>query len=394
MNKAQDKRMINRAGAYRVQDEQKHYKKRRSRSTVTLYIMVLLFMLTIGVVLIFTVFFKITAVNVEGLNRYEQQQVIDSSAIMIGENMFSLNRGAIEASLVKTYSYFEEVKLHYHLPDTITIRVREAQPVGAVQQGESFLLISQGGRVLESVVGAPPGVTVVKGFSALPVKAGETIDGMLEMRREKLSKGVPMLPEDSEEVKKTKKAEYEAENALVKELSGKFAMMRAFFASCGEIGFSGVNILDVSDQFNLVATSGKVIMEFGAESELTYKMQCVQQVFAEKLGDDFEGVLDASYPGKVRVRTLSAEAQGMTPDQYAEYLYKQSGGSVVTSQEDTALQPSPAPQTQQSGEAPKIEERQAEASSESENTPEEESEASQPQSDEAAGMEWEVIDVE
>ncbi|MEG0114877.1 MAG: hypothetical protein RSA00_00465, partial [Hydrogenoanaerobacterium sp.] len=52
---------------------QKRHKHRRSRNTAALYIMVLVFMLTVGVVLIFTVFFKVLNINVEGLTRYNEQ---------------------------------------------------------------------------------------------------------------------------------------------------------------------------------------------------------------------------------------------------------------------------------------------------------------------------------
>ena len=373
------------------EQNKKRHKRRRSRNTAMLYIMVLLFMLTVGVVLIFTVFFKVITIDIEGLSRYEPQEVIASTGIAVGENMFRLNRGEIESSLEKNYSYFETVKLKYRLPDTIIIQVHEAQPVGAIKQGESYLMISQSGRVLESIADNPPaGIVVVKGFSALPVKVGLTLEQMLEEQKESLKLAQELPPLATQEEKNAKKQELAATALLNKETSGKVDMMQAFFKSSAEEGFTVVNTIDVSDQFNLLAISGRATLEFGAESELNYKMQCVKKVFDEKLGDNFEGTVDASYAGRVRVRRISAQEQGMTPDEYAQYLYKQSGGVDTTLQET-----SPLPET-----SPKAPSSAAAAPPAKEKEPKTEllPEASSQEQDEniiaGDGFDWEVIDVE
>ncbi|MEG1953149.1 MAG: FtsQ-type POTRA domain-containing protein [Hydrogenoanaerobacterium sp.] len=329
---------------------QKRHKHRRSRNTAALYIMVLVFMLTVGVVLIFTVFFKVLNINVEGLTRYNEQDVIASSGIAMGENMFALRRSEIEAELVKKYSYFEKVKLVYHLPDTVTIKITEAQPVGAVQQGEMYMVISSAGRVLENTAELPPKVVTVKGFDILPLAVGGTFDEMLLKQQEDFKLAAKLPVEATAQEKEEKKAELIALTAHNKEMEEKVAMMRAFFSSAAETNFIEAEILDVSDKFNLIAVIDKVTIEFGAEAELSYKMQCVQKVFSEKLPKNFEGKLDASYAGRVRVRHLNSEIQGMTTDQYAEYLYEQNSASLMSSADGSSSsvpEQQPKPEVQQ-----------------------------------------------
>lgn len=320
----------------RVQNQKRH-KRRRRRNNATLYLMVLIFIVTVGLILIFTVFFKIVGVEVAGLSRYEAQQIIDASGIVAGENMFRLNRTEIEDKLVKEYSYFEKVRLKYNLPDAITIEVTEAQPVGAVQQGESYLLISAGGRVLESTAAPAEGLPIIKGFHALAVNAGDTLESLLERMRADAKLAAKAVPEETAEQRALKKEALQATESLANELESKVNMMKAFFAAAEETGFAGVNTLDLSDKFNLVAETGSALVEFGAESELVYKMQCAQEVLQNKLGVNFKGKIDVSKAGWVRVRHMSAEAQGMTADEYAEYLYRQSGGGVVAAENEEEL---------------------------------------------------------
>lgn len=325
----------------RAQNSKRHKLKRRGNNAL-LYIMVLILMLTVGVVLIFTVFFKVINIEVVGLSRYSKQDVIKTSGIVEGVNMFRLDRKGIEDALVKKYSYFEAVHLKYGLPDTITIKVMEAEPAGAIQQGETYILISASGRVLETdVTELMSGLPIIKGFNALQLSQGSTIEDMLrKMRKEAAAKGEPKEG-DTAEMRQAKQDAQRAAEQAVSNLSSQMDVMKAFLQTVGITGFTQVNYVDLSDKFNLVVGyNGKIIVEFGSEAELAYKIQCVQKVIDEKLADTFEGKIDASYPGRVRVRRLSLQAQDMTEDEYAEYLYEQNGGEQPEASDESSAESS------------------------------------------------------
>ena len=314
---------------------QKRHKRKRRRSYLALYLTVLVVMLAVGLVLIFTVFFKVLTIETEGLTRYDEDQVIASSGIVEGVNLFRINRSAVEEKLVQDYSYFESVHLRYKLPDQVTIQVTEAEPVGAIRQGETFLLISDAGRVLESAVIDPPSQVVqIKGFNALSIEAGDTLWGMIERMQKSAEKAAVIESGDTAETRAAKTATKQANDQVISNIKSRVTMLDAYFAAARETGFDGATVIDLSDQFNLIANLGDgIVVEFGSEAELAYKMQMVQAVLA-KQAEGFEGKIDASKPGRAGVRRMSREEMEMTPEEYAEYLYEQAADAAPENGEE------------------------------------------------------------
>ena len=341
----------------RAQNGKRHKRKRRG-GAVRLYVMVLFFMLTIGVVLIFTVFFKVAQIEVIGLTRYQDADVIASSGIEAGMNMFRLNRTGICGNLVAEYSYFGEVRLKYTLPDTVSILVTEAEPAGAVKQGTGYLLFSKEGRVLETNVAAPPkNVPLVKGLSeTLALSAGQQMDTTDEDGLKVLLEEIAVLQKKiagskaGEKVLAEKQAELDGlekrANEITTEISqrrARLAVLNAFFAARDAEGLMGVTAIDLSDPYNLIISRGsKVQIELGSEAELQAKLKRVNFVLTEKLGDDFEGVIDASYSGKTFVTPMDVAAQGMTPEEYAQFLY---GSSEAQPEQSSQGNEAPAKET-------------------------------------------------
>ena len=63
--------------------------------------------------------------------------------------MFRLKDQQIGDKLVEEYSYISKVKIRRKLPDTIVLEITEATPIGAIDAGAGYTLISEEGRVLE-----------------------------------------------------------------------------------------------------------------------------------------------------------------------------------------------------------------------------------------------------
>lgn len=325
----------------RQQNAVKH-KRRRRGNNILLYIMVMVVMLTVGVVLIFTVFFKIVTISTEGLTRYTDQEIIQSSGILVEQNMFRLDQTSIEQALTQKYSYLEEVEIKLKPADTVIIKVTEAQPVAALQQGENYLLVSANGRVLETSPNVPEGLLKVKGLKAMAITTGETLDGMLQKQREEAQALAKVLEADTEAVAKAKKDAYQLKNAVLVELGEQISMMKAFFAVLANQNMSGFDFIDLSDQYNISAGyQNRVTITLGTEADLEFKLEYVQAVLSQ-LEPGFEGKIDISNPDwGAGVREIDLAAQNMTPDEYAEYLFQKNGGGqpVVSSASGESSQP-------------------------------------------------------
>lgn len=311
----------------RQQNAVKH-KRRRRGNNILLYIMVLIVMLTVGVVLIFTVFFKIVTISTEGLTRYTDQEIIQSSGILPEQNMFRLDRTAIAQELTKNYSYLEEVHIKLKPSDTVIIQVTEAQPVAALQQGENYLLVSAKGRVLATSADVPEGLLKVKGLKAMDITTGETLDGMLQKQREEAKAAAKVLEADTEAIAKAKKDAYQLKSAVLAELNEQISMMKAFFAVLANQNMRGFDYIDLSDPYNISAGyQNRVTIALGTEAELEFKLEYVQAVLSQ-LEPGFEGKIDISNPDwGAGVREIDLAAQNMTPDEYAEYLFQKNGGA-------------------------------------------------------------------
>lgn len=96
-------------------------------------------------------FFKTQNFVVSGNQRYTEQEIIDSTGVEIGDNMFLLNKFAISSQMTRQLPYIESVSIRRSLPDTLVISVEECQAVAAIVQDGAGWLISSGGKLLEQV---------------------------------------------------------------------------------------------------------------------------------------------------------------------------------------------------------------------------------------------------
>lgn len=158
--------------AQRLRDQ-----KKRRRKKAVLYFVLFLLILCVGTVLTFTVFFHIAGYEIKGNSRYTAQEIIAAAEIAQGENLFLCKTGQAAERIQEKLPYVESVTIRRKLPDKLVITVQEAQFKLAVQQGNAYLIMTGGGKVLE--IGAtelPEGAALLKGVavkSASPGKQAE-----------------------------------------------------------------------------------------------------------------------------------------------------------------------------------------------------------------------------
>lgn len=142
-----------------------------------------------------TVFFQVEQIEVSGNHRYTQEEIVAATGIVAGDNLFRMNKFAIQDRVKEEMPYIEDILIRRRLPSTITVAVEEWDAVAQIlpnpgwvapepeetEEGEEEVvlpvatqdtwLISVGGKVLEQA-GAEDTRMKISGLTGLDTKAG------------------------------------------------------------------------------------------------------------------------------------------------------------------------------------------------------------------------------
>lgn len=95
--------------------------------------------------------FGVKKIVVEGNTRYDEEAIIGYSGIYVGQSIFSVNKTQAAENIQNTFSYAEEVTVNNdEAMDTIRIVIKEATPLGVIDMGDVWMLVSTKGRGLQS----------------------------------------------------------------------------------------------------------------------------------------------------------------------------------------------------------------------------------------------------
>ena len=168
----------------------KQHKNRRGRSRLGkviqfLFVVTLLGAMTVGA----TVFFQVEHVEVSGNARYTQEEIVACTGIKSGDNLFRMNKFAIQDHVLEEMPYLESILIRRKLPSTITVTVTEWGAVAQIMPNENWVapeveegketpeatevswLISVGGKLLEQASAEDNRMKIV-GLTALDAQEG------------------------------------------------------------------------------------------------------------------------------------------------------------------------------------------------------------------------------
>ena len=174
----------------------KHRRSRGRLGKILLFLCVVavLAAMTVGA----TVFFQVEQIEVSGNQRYTEAEIISVTGIQAGDNLFRMNKFAIQDHVKEEMPYIEDILIRRRLPSTITVAVKEWGAVAQVlsnpgwvapepeevQEGEEVILpvatgktwlISVGGKVLEEA-GAGDTRLKISGLTGLDTREGLMLD--------------------------------------------------------------------------------------------------------------------------------------------------------------------------------------------------------------------------
>lgn len=127
----------------------KKMSRRRKLKKNMLSILLAVVVMCVGLVLVFSLFFKINTVTISGDKVYSDKMVAEKSGIEIGGNLFKVSEAKLSQKLSKDLPYIKSVTIERKLPDTIIINVEAAKEVAAITTKKGFVLLDETGKVLD-----------------------------------------------------------------------------------------------------------------------------------------------------------------------------------------------------------------------------------------------------
>lgn len=167
----------------------KKMSRRRRLKKHILTVLLAVAVMCAGVVLVFSLFFKINTVTVGGDRVYSDKEIIDKSGIEIGENLFKINEEKLSEKLSEELPYVKSVTLERKLPDTIILNIEASREIAAVTTRNGFVLLDEAGKVLDKNASIlKENVAVVNGVKLKEYVEGERVAFTDEKKTETLLK--------------------------------------------------------------------------------------------------------------------------------------------------------------------------------------------------------------
>ena len=143
-------------------------KKIRKRRLKILFAVILVLALLIGVTLSLTVFFKIEVVGAEGSALYTESEILSAAQISYEENLFLISEEETLKRLKPTLPYIEKLEFDRILPNTLKIKVTDAEEFYCIEENETYYSVSISGNVLKAESTVNENLFIIKGceFSA------------------------------------------------------------------------------------------------------------------------------------------------------------------------------------------------------------------------------------
>ena len=205
--------------------------------------------------------FGVQKITVTGDTRYVAEDIVKASGIHEGQSIFSLNKVAAHDTILKTFPYLETVEIFNDSFNTVEIRVKEAEAVGAFYWKGQWLVVGSNGKGLETMKiqsDRPPRYVYLRGVAATE-EAGV---GSVSLNERTLS------------------------------------VINTLLEACEEHSFEGVCELDLSDLTDIrLRLHDRITIKFGNATQLAYQVAVLKQSLPyvyESYGKKAEGLLDIS----------------------------------------------------------------------------------------------------
>lgn len=230
------------------------------RRRILLYSAIFLVVLIIGAILCLTVLFKTERIEITGDKYYTQEQIKGFSNVELQQNIFVASMFSTPEKITSKLPYVESASVNFTIPDTVTIKITNAKPSYVIKNGNSFLLISEKGRILDNITENKDKLPVLTCGKLKSAEIGDYV-----------SFSEDNIPDVLEEVVK----------------------------SCNDNKFDNITAIDVSDSANIkIKYDDRITIILGIPEEVDYKIRTALTIINDKLDPNntktVTGTLDVS----------------------------------------------------------------------------------------------------
>ena len=124
-------------------------RRKRRRNKLISYCVGALLVLIVAVIIVISVFFKISSIKITGDEIYSQEEIITASGLKVGDNMFAFNKSGVCSEVETRLPYVEKLSVKRSPTGKVTLNVQAATAVMAVESGEEYVLLNASCKVLE-----------------------------------------------------------------------------------------------------------------------------------------------------------------------------------------------------------------------------------------------------
>lgn len=237
-----------------------------------------------------TVFFKINTITVKGSSIYTAEEICTASGIKSGNNLIRTNMSKAAANIENTLTYIETAELKRSFPSGVVITVSPCRETISAEYEDGFCLLSEKGKVLKTSETPFPDTIVIYGARTKPVT-----EELAETEASSGTGNVTSATEKDEAV-----TEDSGETTPIPTVGSHFECTKAnrteiFYrlVSVAKSSFAGLaNDFDMTDHHNISCVyDGRITVEFGAVTELDYKIKLASEILKDKIGKKTEGTL-------------------------------------------------------------------------------------------------------
>ena len=268
-------------------------RKKYKRNYRLFYILLLLFTIAIGIILSLTVFFKVNNINIDGITRYEHDEIIHAAKISDNENLFMINSDNIKNIIMDELVYCDAVKIDKKFPSSLYITINESDVVFSVKDGKSYIYLSENGRILEiGQAKKSKGSILIKGINIDNPKQGKFISESKE-----LSEIINSSEEDKPEANIHKNIisdnnlnENMMDNWYSKE---KFIAVNQILETANDVKLKEIRAIDISRVTDIKLNyQNRFDLNIGSIDDITYKLERMKYLLTSgEIREEEKGVI-------------------------------------------------------------------------------------------------------
>lgn len=263
-------------------------KKRKNGNNSAYFGIIAFIVIVTFVILSTTVFFRIDTLVITGSSIYSAEEITSASRINGGDNLIRTFMGKCGDRIEQQLVYVENAELKRHFPSTVEIYIEPSVESANIAVGSTYYILSRSGKILD-ITDAPRGdIFTVSG--AVP-QGGVMVGDKFVCGDEKHTEVLYKLMEAGN-------------TALDKKITS----------------------FDMTDYLNVSCIyDNRITVEFGATSELDYKLKLADTIIATKIGPETEGTLKMLSNGASFIDKTGLEQN--------EQTYLENIGSLTSAEE-------------------------------------------------------------